>query len=94
MEKIKILGKEYTPKIPDDTTTAKDFEEFMEVYNKHPDLKPDFFELLGEFSAYQFMKHNKDLFVKLMVEDYIRLFWQGVHNWFERNIPLSMETKG
>ena len=87
MEKIEILGKEHDVNFPDEFPTD-DFEKFIETYQKYPDQEPDFFEMMEEFSAFLFMKHNKDLFVKMMVEESIKLFREGIHNWFEREIPI------
>ena len=87
MEKIKILGKEYDVKFPDQETTAKEFGHWLELHEPDND-EWDFFEMFDFFNAYLFMKYNKDLFVKMMVEEANKTFWRGIHNWFEREIPI------
>jgi len=87
MDKIKVLGKEYIPNMPDEFP-VEDFEEFLENYKQYPDLEPDFLDMLEEFAAVVFIKNNKDLFVKMMVEDIVKLRREHARCWFERNMPF------
>ena len=84
MEKLTILGKEYIPKYPKEFP-VDDFNSFIEIHKDNP--FDDFFEMMEHFQAVLFMKNNKDLFVKMMVEDLIEHWW--IAQWMNRNIPLN-----
>jgi len=87
-EKITILGKEYDVKFPKEFP-IKDFKMFLKMHKDDP--FDDYFEMMDHFQAVLFMKYNKDLFIKMMVEEAVKLnklYLLGIKNWFGRNIPL------
>jgi len=85
MEKITILGKEYKPEFPEEFP-VDDFNRFIDIHKDDP--FDDYFEMMDHFQAFLFMKYNKDLFVKMMVEEAVKLHWDGIRCWFEKNIPI------
>jgi len=89
-DKITIMGEQYDVNMPKDFP-IDDFNKWIELHKDHMNLYDDFFDMMSDFNAYLFMKYNKDLFVKMMVEESVVLFWLGVRNWFNRNIPILKE---
>lgn len=87
MDAIEIMGKTYPVSMPEQFP-AEDFEKWMTIHKDHMNLYDDFFEMMEDFGAFLFMKYNKDLFVKMMVEDYIKQIVESRSAWFNRNIPL------
>ena len=86
METITISGKKYKVKFPEEVP-VDDFNSFIEMHKDDP--FDDYFEMMEHFNSVLFMKYNKDLFVKMMVEEAVKLRWLGIKNWFDRNIPME-----